>query len=153
MSVSVNALKLSKHTTSLLKNFSSLNSNLLIKPGSVINTITPAKNVVAQATIEETFDVEVGIWDLNKLLGTISLFNDPEFYFDEKSVTIKGENDAKVNYYYSEPKLLTTLDREIRLPEVAVKFNLSEDSFSELQRVASVLQLPDLCVRFCKYQC
>jgi len=147
MSVSTDALKMSKHTTSLLKNFSSLNSNLLIKPGNIINTITPAKNVVAQATIEENFDTEIGIWDLNKFLGTVSLFDDPEFYFGEKSVVIKGSNDAKVNYFYSEPKLLTTLDREIKLPEVAIKFDLDESSFSELQRVSSVLQLPDLCIR------
>ena len=77
----MNKTKLSQHTLSVLKNFSSLNSNLLVKQGNVINTITPAKNVVAQAVVDETFDVEFGIWDLNKFLGTVSLFNDPEFTF------------------------------------------------------------------------
>lgn len=141
-----NAIKLSQHTLSVLKNFSSMNSNLLVKPGSVINTISPAKNVVSQATVTESFDVEFGIWDLNKFLGTISLFDSPEFVFGEKSVQISG-NGSTVNYYYSEPRLLTVLDREINMPESVVFFTLTENTFSELNRAASVLQLPNLSIR------
>lgn len=142
----MNKTKLSQHTLSVLKNFSSLNSNLLVKQGNVINTITPAKNVVAQAVVDETFDVEFGIWDLNKFLGTVSLFDDPEFTFNEKSMEISG-NGSNVNYYYSEPRLLTVLDREIKMPETAVSFTLKESTFNELQRAAAVLQLQNLSIR------
>jgi len=142
----MNKTKLSQHTLSVLKNFSSLNSNLLVKQGNVINTITPAKNVVAQAVVDETFDVEFGIWDLNKFLGTVSLFNDPEFAFNEKSMEISG-NGSTVNYYYSEPRLLTVLDREIKMPDTAVSFTLKESTFNELQRAAAVLQLQNLSIR------
>ena len=142
----MNKTKLSQHTLSVLKNFSSLNSNLLVKQGNVINTITPAKNVVAQAVVDETFDVEFGIWDLNKFLGTVSLFNDPEFTFSEKSMEISG-NGSTVNYYYSEPRLLTVLDREIKMPDTAVSFTLEESTFNELQRAAAVLQLQNLSIR------
>jgi len=142
----MNKTKLSQHTLSVLKNFSSLNSNLLVKKGNVINTITPAKNVVAQAIVDETFDIEFGIWDLNKFLGTVSLFNDPEFAFNEKSMEISG-NGSTVNYYYSEPRLLTVLDREIKMPDTAVSFTLKENTFNELQRAAAVLQLSNLSIR------
>jgi len=145
--VVTDTVKLSKHTLSVLKNFSSLNSNILIRTGNLINTITPAKNVVAQAKVEENFPVEFGVWDLNKFLGTISLFHDPEFCFGEKAVTIKGNNNATVSYYYSEPRLLTTLTKEIKMPETVVHFELSEETFNDIQKAASVLQLPDLCIQ------
>jgi hypothetical protein len=143
----LSAMKLSKNTINILKNFASINSNILVKQGNVVKTISPVKNVMAQATISETFDVEFGVWDLNKLLGTISLFNEPEFYFEDNYVTIVGSNGTKVTYYYSEPKLLTTINKELIMPEPVVSFELKENDFTELQKAAAVLQLPDLCLR------
>jgi hypothetical protein len=134
----------SKNTLSILKNFSSLNSNLLVKPGNVIKTITPSKNGMAVATVDETFDTEFGIWDLNKFLGVISLFNTPNFSFGEKSVKIQNGGTSVVNYYYSEPRLLTVPTKDVNMPAVNVGINLSEKQFSELQKAASVMQLPDL---------
>lgn len=134
----------SKNTLAILKNFSSLNSNLLVKPGNTIKTITPSKNGMAIATVEETFGVEFGIWDLNKFLGVISLFNNPTFNFSDKSVKIKNGGSSVVNYYYSEPRLLTVPTKDIVMPAVNVSVELTEKSFSELLKAASVMQLPDL---------
>ena len=147
MSVTVNTMKLSKHTLTVLKNFSSLNSNLLVKPGNTIKTVTPAKNVAVETRVLENFPIQFGIWDMNKFLGTISLFEDPEFEFNENCVYISGKGGAKVAYYYSEPKLLTTFDKEVKVPNTVVHFDLTEETFNALQRAASILQLPDLCVR------
>ena len=147
MSATMNTMKLSKHTLDVLKNFSSLNSNLLVTPGNSIKTVTPAKNVAVESSVAEDFPVKFGIWDLNKFLGTVSLFEDPEFEFSENCVYISGKGSAKVAYYYSEPKLLTTFDKKINMPESVVHFNLTEEIFDALQRASSVLQLPDLCVR------
>lgn len=143
------ATKLSKQTLDILKNFASINSNILVSPGNVIKTISPVKNVMSQAVVKENFDTEFGIWDLNKFLGVVSLFNDPEFYFNEKYVEIVGNNGTRVVYHYSEPKLLTTVTKEIRMPDAVVNFTLEQDDFSELQKASGVLQLPDLCLRNC----
>lgn len=107
----------SKNTLAILKNFSSLNSNLLVKEGNVIKTITPSKNGMAVATVDETFDTEFGIWDLNKFLGVISLFNNPSFAFGDKSVKIKNGGSSVVNYYYSEPRLLTVPTKDVVMPD------------------------------------
>jgi len=134
----------SKNTLAILKNFSNLNSNLLVNPGNVIKTITPSKAGMAVATVDETFDVEFGIWDLNKFLGVVSLFNNPTFDFGEKSVRIKNGGDSVVNYFYSEPKLLSFPTKDVIMPEISVSITLTEKQFSELQKAASVMQLPDL---------
>ena len=134
----------SKNTLAILKNFSSLNSNLLVHPGNVIKTITPSKTGMAVATVEEDFGVEFGIWDLNKFLGVVSLFNNPTFAFGEKSVKIKNGGDSVVNYYYSEPRLLTYPTKDVNMPKIDISITLTEKDFNELQRAASVMQLPDL---------
>ena len=140
-------MKFSKNTFEILKNFSNINSNILIKPGNKLCTITPAKNVMAEAEVEEDFETEFGIWDLSKFLGTISLFDDPEFEFSEKYVMIRSATGSCVKYYYSEPSLLTVPTRRLDMPSVAVSFNLPHSVFHEILRAASVLQLPDLAIR------
>ena len=62
-------MKISKQTFDVLKNFSEINENLLIKPGNKLQTISVMKNVLAEATVEETFDKEFAIYDLNSLLS------------------------------------------------------------------------------------
>jgi len=99
---------------------------------------------MAVATVEETFDVQFGIWDLNKFLGVVSLFNNPTFTFGDKSVKIKNGSDSVVNYYYSEPRLLTYPTKDVQMPSSNVSIVLTEKNFSELQKAASVMQLPDL---------
>jgi hypothetical protein len=99
---------------------------------------------MAIATVEEKFDVQFGIWDLNKFLGVVSLFNNPTFTFGDKSVRIKNGGDSVVNYYYSEPRLLTYPTKDVNMPEVNVSITLTEKNFNELQKAASVMQLPDL---------
>jgi len=140
-----NGMKLSTETLGVLKNFASLNSNILVKPGNRITTVTPIKNVLAEAKVAETFETEFGIWDLNKFLGTISLFDDPELEFNDKYVNIKGGRSS-VKYYYCEPNLLTTTDKSVPVNDVVVEFTFSEKVFSDVIRAASVLGLSDLAV-------
>jgi hypothetical protein len=135
---------ISKQTLGILKNFSGLNSNILIKPGNVIKTITPSKNGMAEATVSEDFPVEFGIWDLQKFLGVISLFNSPAFSFASKSVTISDGANSNIVYYYSEPKLLTVPTKNVNMPKTTAKVTLTEKVFADLQRAAAVMQLPDI---------
>ena len=62
-------MKLSNHTTSVLKNFATINQNLVIKEGNSIATMSAMKNIVAKAEVEETFPQEIAIYDLNEFLG------------------------------------------------------------------------------------
>ena len=140
-------IQFSSRTLNLLKNFSSINSNILIKKGNKINTVSPMKNIMGKAEIDEDFPVEFGIWDLNKFLGTISLFKDPSFIFEDKCVTIgDNNNSSKVVYYYSDPQLLTTTDKEVQMPESSLHFTLKQEVLQEVLKASSVLQLPDMII-------
>jgi hypothetical protein len=136
---------ISKDTLNILKNFSGINSNLYVKPGSKITTMSPTKNIMAEVEVEEIFDTEFGVWDLNKLLGVVSLFQDPEFSFEDKYMTITGASGSKVKYFYSDPKLLSYPTKSIKKVDSAIEFDLTSDDFRELQRAGAVLGNPDLC--------
>ena len=92
-------MKLSEQTVSILKNFSTINQNLVIKEGSEISTMSAMKNIVSKAKVEETFPVEFAIYDLNEFLSAMSLFTNPDLDFDENFVLITeaGSNSKSLN--------------------------------------------------------
>ena len=136
-------MHISKKTLLVLKNFRDLNSNILVSPGNVIKTLTPGMNVMATAIVEEEFPAEFGIWDLGSFLGTVSLFEDPDFDFNDNHVVISS-NGSKVKYYYSDPNLLTYPKKNVNMPDSVVTINLPYGTFNELKKAASVLGLNDL---------
>ena len=93
-------MKLSNHTTSVLKNFATINQNLVIKEGNTITTMSAMKNIVAKADVEETFPQEVAIYDLNEFLASLSLFTNPILDFAENHVMIRDENNSSNSLKY-----------------------------------------------------
>ena len=85
-------MKLSKDTLALFKNYASINSNLLLKQGNKLSTISSQKNVMSDVTVTESFPVDFGIYDLNEFLGAMSIFEDPELTFDAKVCKITQGN-------------------------------------------------------------
>ena len=74
-------MKLSEQTISILKNFSNINSGLFFQQGKQIRTVAPSKAILAHANIAEEIPVEFGIYDLNRLLGVLSLIEQPDIEF------------------------------------------------------------------------
>ena len=94
---------LSEDTLNVLKNFATINQNLVIKEGSTITTMSAMKNIVAKADVEEKFTQEVAIYDLNEFLASLSLFSSPVLDFAENHVMITEENNKSnsLKYFYS----------------------------------------------------
>lgn len=137
-------MKLSKETVGLIKNFAGINSNLLLKSGNKLATISAQKNVMADAVVTETFP-DFGIYDLNEFLGAMSLFEDPELTFNDKWVTIEqGGNSIK--YFAAESSVLTAPQKAITFPDPEIEFNMSANMLSMIQRTASVLRASDVSI-------
>lgn len=139
----VTKMRLSKDTYNILKNFAAINSNILIQPGNILKTVSAGKNIYVEAKVAEDFDVEIPIWDLNKFLGVISMFNNPDLEFHETHVVVTNGRSS-VTYYYSEPSLLTVPTRQLKMPSTKVSFDLDEQDLAEILKAASILQVSDL---------
>jgi len=140
-------MKLNATTQDILKNFSEINTNILIKPGSELNTISTMKNILAKATINESFDSEFGIYDLNEFLSVVSSLDKPELTLQEKHMTISAEGSrSKVKYFYSDPSVIVSPTKEVNMPESDVTFTLSESNLAQLRKMAAILSSPDLAL-------
>lgn len=141
-------MKLSKETTAILKNFSGINSNLLIKDGSLLSTISSQKNVMASVTVTEAFPSEFGIYDLNEFLGAVSLFEDPDLEFSDSYVTFK-EGNRSIKYFAADKAVLTLPpEKEIKFPTAdAVTFVLPAATLAMALKTASVLKSSDITIK------
>ena len=139
-------MKLSSHTTSVLKNFSTINQNLVIKEGKEITTMSAMKNIVARAEVEEEFPQEVAIYDLNEFLSALSLFKSPNLQFQDTYVNITEENNPKTSlkYFYSDPSVVTTPSKMITMPSNEVTFTLESATLSNITKAAAVIGSADL---------
>ena len=138
-------MKLSKQTVELLKNFSTINSNLLLKAGSKIGTISGPKNIMASSPIAETIPSDFGIYDLNEFLGALSLFQDPDLTFNEKYVDIR-ENNNSIKYYAAEAANLTVPQKDIVFPDAEINFRVTSATLDLIRRTSGVLSAPDMVI-------
>jgi len=141
-------MKLSSESLAVLKNFASINSNIVFRGGTTIKTMSEAKNILASANVTEEFPTDVGIYDLNEFLGVISMFNEPELDFYDNYVRI-GEDNRAVQYFFSDPSILTSPTKDIQMPDPEVSFTLGDSELATIRKAASTLSVSDLVVE-CK---
>ena len=140
---------LSKPTIEVLKNFCSINKSLVINPGNRMSTLSINKNILVYADVEESFDSQLSIYDLGVFLGGLSLFEQPSIDTSKDNyVTVSDtKGRSKTKFFYADPDIITQPpEKEINLPSEDVKFRLESTALQQLQRAASVYQLPDLCL-------
>ena len=142
-------MKLSSNTTMVLKNFATINQNLVIKEGSELLTMSSMKNIVAKATVEENFPKEFAIYDLNEFLASLSIFKNPVLEFEEQYLTIKEEDQPhkKLTYFYSDPSVVQSPTKTITMPSEEVKFHLDMNKLLEMKRAAGVIGSPDMVLQ------
>jgi hypothetical protein len=129
-------MNLSDNTLGILKNFAGINNSILVKKGNQLRTISVAKNILAEAAINENFSREFAIYDLNQFLNGLSLHQDPTLDFSEEKYLMIREGKRRVKYYYAE--------KEISLPSDDATFSLDASALEKLLKAAAVYQLPDL---------
>ena len=136
-------MKITRDTLAVLRNFASINSNLLIEKGNVLRTINSQKNVLSDAAVIEDFPKNFGIYDLNEFLGVIGLFTDPDIEFKDKFAVIK-EGSSSVKFYAADAAVLTIPTKNIVFPEADIEFTLTTAQLATIQKAASQLRAVDV---------
>jgi hypothetical protein len=133
-------MELCDNTLQVLKNFSGINQNIMIRAGNTLKTISEARNVLATAVVDEEFPQDFGVYDLNEFIGVLGLVDTPRLKFDEQHVTIGDSTGrSKVKYFFSSEDTLTTPSKDINMPEPDVSFVLTNDTLNKLRKAASAL--------------
>lgn len=141
-------MNLSNNTLGILKNFAAINPNIVMKVGNTVKTISEAKNIMAAANISEDIPVEFGIYDLNEFLSVVGLFEEPVVQFDDtkKCRVADAKQKHSVNYYFSDPSILTSPQKDITIDEFDVTFTLTGVQMNQLRRASATLGVTDMIV-------
>ena len=141
-------MNLSSDTVAVLKNFSDINQNILVKTGNKLQTISTMKNILAEAEISEKFESEFAIYDLPEFLRAVELFEKPELKFNGGSNLEIADANSKqaIKYFFADKSVITCPTKNITMPDKEVTFTLTKDAFAQLLKGVTTLNLPDVAV-------
>lgn len=138
-------MKISNDTLSVLKNFAGVNTNILIREGNVLSTISAGKNIFARATVAERFDREFAIYDLNSLLGLLTLMEDTDVAFGDESITVTKDRSL-FEYYYADPEIIVSApDKQIEVDDY-FSFDLSATDLNMVMKAVGITAAPMMSV-------
>lgn len=131
-------------TIEILKNFASINTGIIFKPGKTLRTISVQKNIFAKAEIADEIPREFAIYDLNEFLSTLSLFDKPEIAYKDDHVLIQS-GKSRIKYFYSSSAVVVAPpDNDINLVDPLMEFELSEANLNQIMKAAAALKLDEL---------
>ena len=133
-------MQLNETTMAVLKNFASIQPNIVLAEGNVVKTIADAKNVMAVATLDQDFAKSVGIYNLDEFLAVLGLVDTAGLAFGDEFVTVSDTSGrSSVKYFYSDPSILTSPAKDIPMPEAEVTFTLDSGTLNRVRRAAAAL--------------
>ena len=140
-------MKVSERTNNLLKNYANINQSLEFREGKILRTVSPLNTILASVEVDEEFPQTFPIYELNRFLGTLSLFNNPELDFTDNGVSITDDNHKAIYRYCGSSSMFQTPpDKDITFPDAEISFKLSQDQFKKTINAANTLGLPEIVV-------
>jgi hypothetical protein len=139
-------MKLSARTLHLLKNFSIINPSIVLKPGGIVSTISPTKTILARASISDEITNVVAIYNLSRFISTLSLFENPDLDFGDKSVKISDGNRSVLYHYADASIIMVPPEKQIKLPSIDAECVITNKDFQNITKALSVLGLPEIAI-------
>ena len=138
-------MKLSKGTLDTLKNFATINTNILVREGSTLSTISTGKNIFARADVTESFPREFAIYDLNGLLPLLTLMEDTDVDFGDESLKVT-KGTSVFEYFYADPNIIVSApDKSIEVDNF-FQFDLTKEDIDMILKAAAITAAPMLSV-------
>jgi len=135
----VRKMKIDPKTINILKNFATINTSIVIKPGNVLRTVSNNKTIFAKAEVPNTFDNTFGIYDLGRFISCISMFDDPDVDFGDKSAIISDSKNS-IEYYYADPTVIVAPTKdEVNMPSTDVSFTLENGILAKALKVMNIM--------------
>jgi hypothetical protein len=62
---------------------------------------------------------------------------------------LKQENGANTKYFFADPSVVVSPEKDVKMPSEDIKFSLSEKQYNDLMKMSSILQLNDVMIKGC----
>jgi len=140
-------MKLSSETSTILKNFATINQSLVIRKGSMLVTAPKIVYIHAFAKVAETFPVDAYIYDLHQFLGTLSIMDGADIDFHANSMTLQS-GDRSVEYHYAEPTVIPPIpEKPVMADGQHLEFSLADKDLASAIKASSILEAPIISIR------
>lgn len=134
-------MQVSAATIQILKNFAQINTNILVREGSELRTISTMKDIFAVAKVEEEFPQEFAIYDLTSLLALLTLTENQDVEFGEKSLKISKDN-GEFEYFYADPSIIVAPPNKNVAVDEHFVFNLTKEDLVMITKASAIVSAP-----------
>lgn len=139
-------MKFSQSTLAILKNFSRINSSVVLQKGNTIMTSAVNGTIFAEVTIDDDIDMDVGIYDLNQFLSIMSLMGEnAEVSHEDDSIVIKNDIST-INFDAADQNTIVYPKNSIKFPQAQVVIELKASEFTQLFKVCRSMKIDTLCI-------
>lgn len=132
-------MKIDANTLTVLKNFAKINPGIVIKRGNVIKTISPQKSIIAISNVTTVFEKDFSLYNLDRFIATLALFEEPDLTFHDKHVNIKDSKRSMDYVYCDEMLIKPRLEKEYVIPSEDVQFNLMNEDLKDVEKAMNIL--------------
>lgn len=141
-------MKITDNALTVLKNFSTINTSVMVREGNMIATISPSKTIFAKAELDMSFPKDFAIYDIPRFLGALSLISGADIDIGDNFATIK-DGSKEIVYLFAEPDTILTADpsKKVTPKTIAAEFVLDKTNLSLLLKAAAVMSLPEISVK------
>lgn len=146
-------MKLTQNTRAILQNFSKINNIILIEKGNEIKIKRSSGDLIAVYECEETFDGEVGIYDLSSFLSLLSTVNNPELEITEENIVIVGDSSNSIVYRQAAKGIIQKaainkkIDPGAKYTNIA-RFSLTSEQLKKILDAARILKHENIEMQF-----
>ena len=142
-------MRLSDTTTKVLKNFASINPSILLNEGQTIRTISPQKNVMAQAVTDEPITDSMCLYDINQFLNIAESIDDCVINVNaSKAILSNPQNTQNSTVFFADPSVIVTPpEKNINVKNEQFTFNLSDKELVKILRMASLCNAEELILQ------
>lgn len=139
-------MKLTPKTIAILKNFYAISPAIFIQPGSTLKTVAPMFSVIASADVDAKFTKKFGLYDVNRFLSSVAMFNDPDLKITSEKVTIADERTS-LEYMCAPENSIEKVPDFPEFPDkIPAHFVLTADDIQKLFKAIGILGLPEILI-------
>lgn len=132
-------MQISDQTIAILKNMAEINNSLYIKQGQLQKTRAQAGNIHFEATLEEDFPNDFGIWDLSSFISMLTLFEGSDVEFGEQSLTI-SKDENQFQFWAADQEIVKPVNNKIPEYESLFACELSSNDIQTIKKTANILK-------------
>lgn len=139
-------MKISKSTIQAFNALANINATIKVHKGNTLRIRDNGGNAMAYAKINDEFEHEFVIYDIQRFISALNLVKDAEIEFLDKYLVIKNDH-TELKFVYGYEETVVPVPESLKFPtENNIDFELSTEIMENLAKGSSLFGLKHIAV-------